>query len=265
MKFEVKQVLENLTRSYQKALKNEPQVSLSKYSTAEDSLFDSSTFFELNSETVGSFMRKSNPVYLHPEDLVEFKLGEEVVEMTVQDLRQFKKKDFLDEAFNSYVKNQEVKVKVIRISSENAKKMAKKLLSIAQEYCAKGNQEILSVLKDSVQEDKIYLIKCTGHESGGVMDGTNCVALGNDWDFHPGCSGLTEYKSVSLGNWYGAGNLAQILSRSLKKEIVKVNVDNAGYDLLVYGSYDPEEKMGYQNSRGKSLQDLFYESRYQLK
>ena len=80
------------------------------------------------------------------------------------------------------------------------------------------------------KNQNVYLLRYRPYNMLMVYDGQEVVQLGNTGDFYPGCQGLREYKGLTLGNWFGARSLAQIISKGLGKKLVEKNLSAKEYD-----------------------------------
>jgi len=257
MKFSSKEVLKNLNfRLEEMNKKLQFDSCVWTGSIFNNSITDSNPclFTQLNSENVGSFLMRSNPKIFCDNDLVRVVVDEkDHAEVPFSVVRSLTYGDFTEELKSIYLQKKDsdflnVRIEMIEPSVEHLNLLKKSNLEkIVEEACEKTNQYVVkNILKSKIREDVIYRVDCSEHESAIIFDGSSLVCHGNLWDFHPGCSGLSSYKGIKLGNYNGAGSLTSILSAGLKKTVVELEVNAFDYDILT-GQLWIDPKNHYRN------------------
>lgn len=230
---------------------------ISDYDSSERPLLDSAQITVMKDlKDLGEALSLSTPLVVFLDDELLINVGKKKIKGTVKKLSALKLKDVIHE-FSGKSMSFEVKLSKEGLKRKNFKSNQVKILD---DYAKEIESQIEKVLNGKPQEDVVYLIHATDSESASIFDGSNCVASGNDWDFHADCHGLKKYKTVKLGDdWNGAGSLASILSAGLQKPVRKLNVTYQEMELLVGQTFLKDRKENY--SSDKTMRQLYLETK----
>jgi hypothetical protein len=80
-------------------------------------------------------------------------------------------------------------------------------------------------MENKITKVEPYILKIwPKNQMAEIMQGDQCVFIGNFWDFHPGCHGTKMWindKYVDIGRqWAGAHDLAYLLAAKAKSKVI---------------------------------------------
>jgi hypothetical protein len=259
MKLNKKSVLEQLKSCYKESEKeNKFNITVSEQSLAEESLknLDITLITTQDIVAVDKLLKFSNPKFLLADEVLILSTGKSKREISFGDLNKIKAKDFLAEIKNDKHGYFSIELKRKR-SGKLRESLVRNFSKMAQEYTDHLNKSIVKTLKHTPTEDFIYHLSCDENEMDAVFDGTQCVAYGNSWDFHPGCHGLKTYKKIKLGDWNGAGSLKSMLSLGLKKKTKRFTLTADQFSLVCDHQLPDTDK----KQKGSTIRGLLNQER----